>query len=328
MKLHQLRYLVAIADNDLNMTAAALALHTVQPGVSRQITLLEAELGLKFFVRKGKALVRTTPSGEQVIARARQVLRQINEIKSIAAELVKDENGSLSIATTHTQARYVLPPALQRFRELHPKVRIHLYQGNSEQIADMVARDRIDLAIATGDGDGKFAELIRLPCYHWRRVIVVPRGHPLAETAAPTLEQLAEQPLITYSFSFVGRSSLLDLFSSRGLVPNVAFTAWDSDVIKAYVRRGFGVGIVADLAIDSEDSDLVTIDAKHLFPEHTTWVGFRRGALLRRYMYGFIALLAPHLTRHEVQRLEALSSQAEVDAAFAAAAIPSWRERL
>lgn len=322
MKLHQLRYLVAIADHDLNITAAALALHTVQPGVSKQIMLLEEELGFKLFLRRGKALTRITPSGNRVLARAREILREVEAIKNLAAELRKDEKGSLSIATTHLQARYVLPEVLRKFREGSPKVNVHLHQGDSEQIAAMVAQGYIDLVVATGN-QHLFSDLVLLPCYRWRRVIVVTRDHPLAGIAQPTLTQLVRYPIITYSFDIMEPSSLLKLFKQKGLSPDIALSAWDTDVIKAYIRNGFGIGIASQLGIHpTEDNDLVCLDASHLLPEQKTWVGFRRGSLLRHYVYDFITLLAPHLSRRDIQAVELFSTQAEVDDALASKAIP------
>ena len=237
MKLIQLRYLVAVAENDLNITQAARVLHAAQPGVSKQLKQLEDELGFQLFERKGRALVRPTDAGTKVIDRASQIVRQARSIKALASELRKDEAGSLSIATTHTQARYVLPQVLKRFRDKYPKVRLHLHQGNSEQIADLATTDRIDLAIATG-ASPMFSGLVRLPCFRWHRAIVVPDGHPLGEISKPTMAELAQYPLVTYSFSFSGPASLVELFAEEGLTPNVALTAWDSDVIKKYVREG------------------------------------------------------------------------------------------
>lgn len=325
MKLIQLRYLVAVAENDLNITQAARVLHAAQPGVSKQLKQLEDELGFQLFERKGRALVRPTHAGTQVIDRASQIVRQARSIKALAADLRRDDAGALSIATTHTQARYVLPPVLKRFREKYPKVRLHLHQGNSEQIADLAATDRIDFAIATG-GDAIFAGLKRLPCYRWHRAIVVPHGHPLGEVSKPTFAELAKYPLVTYSFSFSGPSSLMDLFADEGLTPNVALTAWDSDVIKKYVREGLGVGILANLAIDGEeDADLKVRDASHLFPLHTTWVGFRRGVLLRAFMYDFLEMFAPHLTHRSVQEAEKADSQEGIDQLFSGVKIPFLR---
>ena len=199
MKLIQLRYLVAVAENDLNITQAARVLHAAQPGVSKQLKQLEDELGFQLFERKGRALVRPTDAGSKVIDRASQIVRQARSIKALASDLRKDDAGSLSIATTHTQARYVLPQVLKRFRDKYPKVRLHLHQGNSEQIAELASTDRIDLAIATG-ASLMFAGLVRLPCYRWHRAIVVPAGHPLGEISRPTMAQLAQYPLVTYSF--------------------------------------------------------------------------------------------------------------------------------
>jgi LysR family cys regulon transcriptional activator len=325
MKLVQLRYLVAVAENDLNITQAARALHAAQPGVSKQLKQLEDELGFALFERKGRALLRPTSAGNQVIDRAAQIVRQARGIKALAADLRREDAGSLSIATTHTQARYVLPPVLKRFRDKYPKVRLHLHQGNSEQIGDLSATDRIDFAIATG-ASPIFAGLVRLPCYRWHRCIIVPHGHPLGEAPRPSFDDLARYPLVTYSFSFNGPSSLIELFARQGLTPNVALTAWDSDVIKKYVRDGLGVGIIANLAIDgSEDADLKVRDAAHLFPVHTTWAGFRRGALLRGFMYEFLEMLAPHLTRHVVQSAERSHSQQDIDGELAAIKIPFLR---
>jgi LysR family cys regulon transcriptional activator len=309
MKFQQLRYLVAVHESGLNITAAARQLHTSQPGVSRQLKLLEEELGFQLFEREGRALTRTTAAGEEIISRATSILREMQNIRRTSAELRKADGGTLSIATTHTQARY-------------PKVRLHLHQGTSEQIAEMVARDRVDFAIATGS-DELFPHLVRLPVYRWHRAVVVPAGHPLAGAGKLTLKKLAEYPIVTYVFSFSGRSSLPALFETAGLSLDVALTARDSDVIKTYVRIGLGVGILARLAIDPvSDADLVVLDAAHLFEGHLTWIGFRRSALLRAYMYEFIELLAPHLPRKLVRDTEKLETQEEVDRILGALQIP------
>jgi LysR family transcriptional regulator, cys regulon transcriptional activator len=325
MKLIQLRYLVAVAENDLNITQAARAMHAAQPGVSKQLKQLEEELGFALFERKGRVLLRPTDAGNRIIDRASQIVRQARSIKALAAELRKDDAGSLSIATTHTQARYVLPPVLKRFRDKYPKVRLHLHQGNSEQIAELAATNRVDFAIATG-ANPIFANLVRLPCYRWHRCIVVPHGHPLGEVSQPGFVDLARYPLITYSFNFSGPTSLLELFAKEGLRPNVALTAWDSDVIKKYVREGMGVGILANVAIDGEeDADLKIRDGSHLFPVHTTWAGFRRGVLLRGFMYDFLQMLAPHLSPRLVATAEKSMSQDDIDGEFAAIRIPFLR---
>jgi LysR family cys regulon transcriptional activator len=311
MKLHQLRYLAAVAQSGLNITAAAQKLHTSQPGVSKQIKLLEDELGFQIFVREGRNLTRITPAGQQVIDRALKILQEAQSIRDLSTELRDEGRGSLSIGTTHTQARYVLPDVIREFRARYPNVRLNLHQGTSEQIAEMVAHDRIDCAIATGS-DHLYADLTLLPCYRWHRTVIVPHNHPLASAGRLTFKALAAYPLVTYTFSFTGPSSLHDLFAKAGLTPNVAITARDADVIQTYVRLGLGVGIVAHMAVADDDPDLTSIDAAHLFPAHTTWIGFRRGTLLRKYMYDFAQLLAPHLDRRLVDRAHRAASAEEV----------------
>lgn len=323
MKLQQLRYLAAVAQNGMNITAAAEKLHTSQPAVSKQLKLLEDELGFNIFVRSGRTLTKITPAGQQVIDRAIRVLREVQNIKGISAELKGENSGVLSIGTTHTQARYVLPPVIQQFRAQYPNVRVQLHQGTSEQIAEMVALDRIDLTIATGASD-LFPSLVLLPCYHWHRQIVVPPGHPLAAIKKPTVKQVGAYPIITYVFSFTGTSSLPQIFAKADVVPNVALTAQDADVIKTYVRLGLGIGIVASMAIDpKDDRDLVVIDAEHLFPSHTTWIGFTRGGLLRRYMYDFVQMMAPHLNKRLVDRAAHAENQEAFDALFSDVQLPS-----
>jgi LysR family cys regulon transcriptional activator len=313
MKLHQLRYLAAVAQSGLNITAAAEKLHTSQPGVSKQIKLLEDELGFQVFVRDGRNLARITPAGQQVVERATRILREVQNIKRLSEELKDEGKGTLSIATTHTQARYVLPAVIAQFRKEYPEVRLNLHQGTSEQIAEMAALDRIDFAIATGS-QSLFEGFNLLPCYRWHRHVVVPRGHVLARNKQPTLKQLAQYPIVTYVFSFTGPSSLQQIFAAEGLTPNVVLTARDADVIKTYVRLGLGIGIVASMAIDpKEDADLVQIDTSHLFPTHTTWIGFRRGGLLRKYQLDFVQLFAPHLTKRVIERAAGAANQADVD---------------
>jgi LysR family cys regulon transcriptional activator len=321
MKLHQLRYLAAVAQSGLNITAAAHKLHTSQPGVSKQIKLLEGELGFQIFVREGRNLTRITPAGQQVIERALHILQEAQSIRDLSTELRDEGKGSLSIGTTHTQARYVLPDVIRQFRGRYPQVRLNLHQGTSEQIAEMVASDRIDCAIATGS-EARFAELTLLPCYRWHRTVIVPKGHALAGGGKLTLRALSAYPLISYTFSFTGPSSLHEAFARAGLIPNVAITARDADVIQTYVRLGLGVGIVAHMAIDPADPDLVAIDASHVFAAHTTWLGFRRGTLLRKYMYEFAQLLAPHLERRLVERAHRAGSAAEVAQMFAGLELP------
>jgi LysR family transcriptional regulator, cys regulon transcriptional activator len=302
MNFHQLQYAVAIARHGLSVTQAASALGTSQPAISRALKALERELGFDLFVREGRAFSRVTPQGAKVLEYAGRALAEIESLKAVAADLNQDSRGVLSIATTHTQARYVLPPVVRTFRERYPDVELHLHQGTSEQIAEMVSADRVQLAIATGS-DGLFPGLVLLPVYRWTRQVIVPKQHPLARIQKLSIKDLAEFPLISYVFSFTGASSLHSVFAREGLVPKVALTARDSDVIKTYVRLGLGVGIVASVAIEPQhDADLVVLDAAHLFPIHTTWIGFRRGTLLRNFAYEFMQLFGPHLTRRLVDR--------------------------
>lgn len=303
MKLQQLRYALAVAENGLNITAAAERLHTSQPAVSKQLRALEDELGLKLFIRRGKSLTEITVEGREVIERAAVIMREVENIRRIAKNIQKDNRGVLSIGTTHTQARYVLPPAIAKFRADYPDVSLSMHQGTSEQLADMVEADRVEFVIATG-GEALFPNLLRLPCYHWDRVILVPADHPLTQLDRPvTLHDLARYPLVTYVFSERGESSFRRAFEREGLEPDVAFTARDADVIKTYVRLGIGVGVVAAMAVDPEDTALVALDAAGLFPRVTTWIGFRRETVLRDFMYDFIAVFAGHLDPWTVRRL-------------------------
>ncbi len=323
MKLQQLKYLLAIVDNGLNITAAAERMYTSQPGVSKQLKLLEEELGMQLFTRKGKSLGSITAAGHQVIDRARIIMREAENIRSLASDFYEEEEGSLSIATTHTQARYVLPEIVAEFRMRFPKVSLNLHQGTSEQIADMVASNDIDFAIATGSTE-LFGDLMLVPSYRWDRSIVVPKGHKLTEIDRKiTLEDLAEYPLVTYVFSFGGQSSLKRAFADQGLDPDVVFTARDADVIKTYVRMGLGVGIVASMAADCADkNDLQVIDAEGLFPRSTTWIGYRKNTVLRRYMVDFIQLFASHVSSQQLDDIRRSTSQDDIDALFKTSELP------
>jgi LysR family cys regulon transcriptional activator len=321
MTLQQLKYLVAIADSGLNITTAAERLYTSQPGISKQLKLLEQELGVQLFTRKGKSLAAITPAGRDVIARARRIMREAENIRSLASDLSGEQEGTLSIATTHTQARHVLPDVIREFRERYPKINLELHQGTSEQLAELVAANRVDFAIATGSRQ-LFPGLVLLPCFRWDRIVLVPNDHPLTAmkeggAKALTLQVLAGYPLVTYVFGTTGESSLKKAFAAQGLEPNVVFTARDADIIKTYVRMGMGVGIVAPMAYEcSDQKDLTAISAADLFPRVTTWLGFRRDAVLRRYMVDFVAMFAPHLTPQLTRKAAQLATQAEVDALF------------
>jgi LysR family cys regulon transcriptional activator len=325
VKLAQLRYLTAIVDAGFNISAAAEKLHLSQPGVSRQLRLLEEELGFELFVREGRNLLRLTPDGQRVVERAQRALRETQAIKAMSLDLRDAAGGSLSIATTHTQARYVLPPVITQFRAKYPKVRLHLHQGTAEQIADMLNAGQVDLAISTGSRE-RFPHCTLLPCYEWYRRVITPNGHPLAKSKTLTLARLSQFPLVTYVFNLSGPASLPEAFEAAGLEPDIALTARDADVIKTYVRLGLGVGIVAAMALHpQEDQDLCSFDASHLFPRHLTWAGFRRGSYLRRYTIDFLNLLAPHLDRTNIHKAERAVSQQEVDTLFADVSLPLYQ---
>lgn len=326
MKLQQLRFLAAVAQNDLSLTAAASRVGATQPAVSKQLKLLEDELGFDIFVRKGRSLTRITKAGERVLAHALRMLHEVQGIRGIADDLKDAESGTLSIATTDAQARYVLPEIIRAFRSRHARINVHLHQGTSEQIAQMAALGRVDLVMDSGPR----APLERhhlLPCYCWQLCVVVPQGHPLTRVERLSLLDLAAHPLVTYEFGLSEASgSLRDVFAVAGLQPNISLTAWDSDVIKTYVRLGIGVGVISEVAVESSsDADLVCIGAGHLFPLNTTWVGFARGTVMRSFVYDFLSLLAPHLTRPVVDRAAACASQKDVDALFEGMRIRSWR---
>lgn len=325
MTLEQLRFLVAVYESDLNITVAARRLRVSQPGVSRQLRELEDELRFHVFERHGRSLVRMTPAGEAIVERASRILREMKNITRAAAAIGDASEGSLSLGTTHTQARYVLPEVIRSFRSNHPNVRLHLHQGTSEQIAQMVERDQVDFAIVTGSEE-LFPQLIRLPIYRWHHAVVAPRGHPLATTGKLRLKHLAEHAIVTYAFSLSGSASLQASFETAGLSLNVSLTARDSDVLKTYVRTGLGIGILASMAIDpTADADLVVLDATHLFDGHTSWLGFRRGSLLTSYMYEFIQLLAPQLSLKLIRRSEAVRNQEELQRVLEGIRVP-WRD--
>jgi LysR family cys regulon transcriptional activator len=297
VNLQQIRYLCAVVDHGLNVSAAAEALFTSQPGISKQIRQLEDELGVPVFVRQGKRLTGLTAGGEVVVATARRALQELTNLKRVGAEFKAEDEGTLAIATTHTQARYVLPPVLKRFADRYPKVRLLLHQGNPIQVAEQTARAEVDVGIAT-EALADYPDLVTLPCYTWNRCVLAPKGHPLANGKPLTLEALARYPIVTYDFSFTGRSQINAAFTARGLEPNVVLTALDSDVIKTYVELGLGIGIVAQMAYDpARDHQFEKIDASHLFQPSTTRLALRRGIYARGFVYEFITLFAPQFDR-------------------------------
>lgn len=300
MNLQQIRYVCAVVDHGLNVSDAAEALLTSQPGISKQIRQLEDELGLQIFVRQGKRLTALTPAGEIVIATARRALRELQNLKRVADEFRAEDSGTLSIATTHTQARYVLPKVLSAFVGRYPKVRLVIHQGNPRQVADQTVAGEVDVGIAT-EALADRPELVTLPCYRWNRVVLVPKGHPLAQVRPLTLEALARFPIVTYDFTFTGRSAINAAFAAKHLTPNVVLSALDADVIKTYVELGTGVGIVAQMAYDPlKDTGFERLDASHLFAASTTRLALRRGVFLRGFAYAFIALFAPQYERSVV----------------------------
>ena len=322
MKLQQLRYIWEVAHHGLNVSATAQSLYTSQPGISKQIRLLEDELGVEIFSRSGKHLTRVTPAGQEILQIAGAILRQVESIKQLTNEYNSPSHGSLSIATTHTQARYALPSVIKGFIGKYPDVSLHMHQGTPIQISEKAADGTVDFAIAT-EALELFGDLVMMPCYRWNRCILVPKDHPLAQLDAITLEDVAEHPIVTYVFGFTGRSRLDDAFKEKGLEPKVVFTATDADVIKTYVRLGLGIGIVAHMACDTEtDADLVAIEASDLFQSSVTSIGFRKGTYLRGYMYDFIQAFAPHLTRTVVDEVIALSSKEAQEEYFANMELP------
>ncbi len=324
MKLQQLRYIWEVAHHDLNVSATAQSLFTSQPGISKQIRLLEDELGVEIFTRSGKHLTRITPAGEVILRTSGEILRKVESIKQVAQEFSNERKGSLSVATTHTQARYALPPVIKQFISQYPEVSLHMHQGTPMQISEMAADGTVDFAIATEAMD-LFSDLIMLPCYRWNRCIVVPKGHPLTQLSELTLEDVAEHPLVTYVFGFTGRSKLDEAFISRGLAPRVVFTAADADVIKTYVRLGLGIGIIASMAYDETlDTDLVALDASHLFESSVTKIGFRRGTFLRGFMYEFIEGFAPHLNRELVGQVLDRKSRADLNELLEGIELPNY----
>ena len=305
MNFQQLRYVREAVRQNLNLTEAANALFTSQPGVSKQIRELEVELGVEIFVRRGKRLVALTDPGRIVVQVIDRLLAEAENLRQVGREFADQDSGALTIATTHTQARYTLPKVVHAFRTDYPKVRLSLQQGSPTQIAEMVCQGRADLAIATEALD-HYPELVAMPGFTWQHCVIVPPKHPLAKAKKLTLEALARYPLITYNPEFTGRSHLDEAFAAKGLTMDVVLTALDADVIKTYTELGLGVGIVAAVALDRKrDTNLHAIDAGHLFGSNTTRIAIKRSAYLRGFTYAFIQTFASHLTREVVDKARA-----------------------
>lgn len=292
MKLQQLRYIVEVVNHNLNVSSTAEGLYTSQPGISKQVRMLEDELGIQIFARSGKHLTQVTPAGQEIIRIAREVLSKVDAIKSVAGEHTWPDKGSLYIATTHTQARYALPGVIKGFIERYPRVSLHMHRIANADCGSGIERNA-DFAIAT-EALHLYDDLVMLPCYHWNRSIVVTPDHPLAAMSSITIEALAQYPLVTYTFGFTGRSELDTAFNRAGLTPRIVFTATDADVIKTYVRLGLGVGVIASMAVDPlADPDLVRIDAHDIFSHSTTKIGFRRSTF-----YAAICMILSSVLRH------------------------------
>lgn len=306
MNLHQFRFVWEAARRNLNLTETAKALHTSQPGISKAILELEEELGVDIFVRHGKRLKRITEPGEQVLKSVDVILREINNLKRIGAEYALQDAGTLSIATTHTQARYVLPEPVAALRKRYPKVSVSLHQGTPEQVARMVLDDVADVGLAT-ESLADFPDLVTLPAYDWQHVAVMRSDHPLAASPRLSLEQLAAEPLISYHPSFTGRSRIDQAFAQRGLTPDVVLEAIDADVIKTYTKLGLGVGLVAEMAVKDDPifaphGELTWRPVGHLFGSNMARVAFKRGAYLRQFVLTFAELLSERLSKSLIEQ--------------------------
>ncbi len=304
MNLHQFRFVQEAVRRNLNLTETARALHTSQPGVSKAIIELEEELGVEIFARHGKRLKRVTEPGDHVLKSIDVIMREVGNLRRIGEQFSAQDSGTLSIATTHTQARYVLPQPVAKLREAFPKVNVSLHQGSPDQVAKMVIDEVAEIGIAT-ESLTQYSELVTLPCYEWQHMLVLPVAHPLAARENITLEDLAAEPLITYHPSFTGRTKIDEAFAAKRLEPRIALEAIDSDVIKTYVRLGLGVGIVAEMAIkdDGTNSDLLAIPAGPLFGVNIARVAFKRSAYLRNFVYTFANLLSDRLDRGLIEKV-------------------------
>jgi LysR family transcriptional regulator, cys regulon transcriptional activator len=292
-----------VARRNLNISEAALALHTSQPGISKQIRALEDELGSPVFVRQGKRLVAITDAGREIVAIVDRILAEVANLRAVGEEFAHDDRGTLAVAVTHTQARYALPEVVTAFKKRYAEVRLKLLQGNPHQLAAMVLAGEADLAIATEALD-EYEDLVTVPCYTWHHTVVVPEGHPLTRLPRLTLEAIAAHPIVTYDPTFAGRNSLDRTFAARGLAPDIVLTALDSDVIKSYASLGLGVGIISAKAYrEGRDEGLVALPAEHLFPAQTTRLAWKRGAYLRGFTVEFVRLFAPTLTRADLEGL-------------------------
>lgn len=302
MKLQQLRCIFEVVQNDFNISKAANSLHTSQPGVSKQIQLLEDEVGVQIFQRNGKRLTGLTEPGQQVFDSIAEIIREEKNIKRVSEEYDKKDTGNFTIATTHTQARYKLPNVVEEFVKKYPKINLNIHQGNPSQVTEQIVNGDADVGIAT-ESIGLHDKIFCIPCYSWNRIIVMPKSHPLNEEKIITLEHLATYPLITYDYAFTGSTIVSKVFKESNLKPNIMLTAIDADVIKTYVNLNLGIGLIAEMAFDSsKDIDLVSRDVSHLFPLSTTYLGIRKDTFIRASTFDFIKMFTPQMSEHELRQ--------------------------
>jgi LysR family cys regulon transcriptional activator len=302
MKLQQLRCIYEVVQNDFNISKAANSLHTSQPGVSKQIQLLEDEVGVQIFQRNGKRLTGLTEPGQQVFDSIAEIIREEKNIKRVSEEYEKKDTGNFTIATTHTQARYKLPIVVEEFVKKYPKINLNIHQGNPSQVTEQIVNGDADVGIAT-ESIGLHDKIFCIPCYSWNRIIVMPKSHPLNEEKIITLEHLATYPLITYDYAFTGSTIVSKVFKESNLKPNIMLTAIDADVIKTYVNLNLGIGLIAEMAFDSsKDIDLVSRDVSHLFPLSTTYLGIRKDTFIRASTFDFIKMFTPQMSEHELRQ--------------------------
>ena len=325
MKLQQLRFLDAVVRNNLNVSAAAEELYTSQPGVSHQIKLLEDELDIQIFERSGKKLTAVSPAGHAILEHVASLLNSARNIQQAAHEFSKSNRGSLTIATTHTQAQFILPPILQQFSQQYPHIELRVHQGNPKSMCKLAANNQVDFVIASEVIDER-DELVTIPAYRWNRYIVLPPNHELTRYEKISLEDLTRFPILTYMLGLTGRSQLDKTFQAANLEPRVAFTATDSDVIKTYVRLGMGAGIVAEMACDENDRDLVYVDASHLFPDSVIKIGFRHSRHISPYQFDFMHMVVPYLEKDLIRQIAASRSAAEREQLVQTAQVPNFRD--
>ncbi|MCH2476780.1 MAG: LysR substrate-binding domain-containing protein [Gammaproteobacteria bacterium] len=323
MTLTQFKYLLSIVDNKLNITKAAESSNTSQPGISKQIKLLEDELGAFIFARKGKKITALTSFGEEVVWYAKKILQDVDNIKLLSDQISDVDEGVLTLATTSAQARYILPEVIQVFKDDFPKVKLELKLGSSEQIREMVIKNEVDLAIAT-DLEGVSGDLVLLPAYHWFNAIIAPLDHPIKKDLKKlTIRRLAKEPLVTYAFSVGPDTSFTETFNKKNLIPNIVFAARDADIIKTYVKMGMGIGVISGMAYECDDhEDFIAVSGENIFPKCTTYFGFRRGMILSRYAISFINLFAEHLNPKLIMKAAEAKTQDGVNQLFSKIELP------